>query len=345
MNKIKILVTGGAGFIGGNLVLKLLSNERNIVTNIDKLSYASNLNFLDNLAEEYKHKPDRYYFIKCDLTNKKQLTNAIKNSDPDIIFHLAAESHVDRSIKTPNIFIENNIIGTYNLLDESYKHWSRLSGSRRENFRLIHISTDEVFGSIDRPYTFDEKSNYDPNSPYSASKASSDHLVNAWFKTYKLPIIITHCTNNYGPNQFPEKLIPVIIKQALANKKIPIYGSGENIREWLYVDDHVSALIAVASNGKIGERYCIGSGYESSNLKICKIICEILEEIKPQHEHPYKNQICLVDDRPGHDFRYALDSSKIKNELCWKPKFTLKEGLTKTIYWYLNNLVFLNKQN
>tara|TARA_Y100001968_G_scaffold246597_1_gene230863 strand:- start:418 stop:1449 length:1032 start_codon:yes stop_codon:yes gene_type:complete len=329
----RILVTGGAGFIGGALIRKLLTDSNCIIYNIDNLNYASDLRGIKNL----ENSKNRHFHLNVNLKNLEKTQKAVEDANPDIIFHLAAESHVDRSITSPKIFIDSNIVGTFNLLEASRYHWEMISDSRKRKFRFIHISTDEVFGSLNKPNKFNENSNYDPRSPYSASKAASDHLAKAWFHTYNLPTIITNCSNNYGPFQFPEKLIPKVILNALKGEKIPIYGDGRNIRDWLYVEDHIEALLLVAKKGKAGETYCIGNNNERNNNYIVKEICSILETYKPKRI-PYLNQIEYVKDRPGHDKRYAIDATKIKTELGWNPKINLQNGLSRTIKWYIDNI-------
>ncbi len=332
INFNRILVTGGAGFIGGTLIRKLLNDTNAIIFNVDNLSYAADLSSINNLANS----KERHFHLNVNLNNEGETREAIREANPDIIFHLAAESHVDRSILSPKVFINSNIIGTFNLLEASRYQWENLSDERKEKFKFIHISTDEVFGSLNSFDKFKENSKYDPRSPYSASKAASDHLVRAWFHTYQLPTIITNCSNNYGPFQFPEKLIPLTILKALEDKRIPIYGDGENIRDWLYVDDHIDALILVSQEGKVGETYCIGDNNEKNNNYIVKEICTILDKRIPKNI-TYSNLIEFVKDRPGHDKRYAIDSTKIKEKLGWKPKINLHDGLVKTIEWYIKN--------
>ena len=335
---MNILITGGAGFIGGNLIKRLLSESDHNIFNLDILSYASNLDIINEYLlclSEFKR--DNYTFQKVDIKNKKKLKEAINESNPDLVFHLAAESHVDRSIVKPDDFIQNNIVGTFNLLEELRDHWSNLSLERQKSFRFIHISTDEVFGSLQDSGYFSEASNYAPTSPYSSSKAASDLLVNAWNKTYNFPSIITNCCNNYGPGQFPEKLIPLAIRNALKGKEIPLYGNGLNIREWIYVDDHIDALLLIAKKGLIGESYCIGSGIEFTNKDLLDNLTSLLNIIKPS-EIDYRSLIKFVKDRQGHDFRYALDSSKLKKSLGWRPKYDIKDGLKTTITWYLENI-------
>ena len=339
---MRILVTGGAGFIGKALIIKLLSNPQNEIYNLDKLTYASDLVEIDNFIKFKNLK--NYKFLKVDLSNKSQTSEAIKIANPDLIIHLAAESHVDRSITNPFIFIKSNIVGTYNLLEAALIHFQELKAKRKEIFKFHHISTDEVFGTLGDNGKFSEISQYDPRSPYSASKASSDHLVRAWFHTYNLPVLITNCSNNYGPWQFPEKLIPVIIYNALKGEKIPIYGNGLNIRDWLYVDDHVDALLQVICKGKIGSSYCIGGNNEKSNIDCAEEICFYLDKFKPKKSQ-YKKQISFVKDRQGHDKRYAINASKIKTELGWEPKTNFSDGIRNTVYWYLENTDWLKIMN
>ena len=336
----KVLITGGAGFIGGALIRRLLSYTNAEIFNIDKLSYCSNLDSIKLIEKDLNSQ--RHNLIHINLANKEDTFQAFQESDPDIIFHLAAESHVDRSIDEPSSFIESNILGTFNLLEATNNHFRNLSSQRKKIFRLIHISTDEVFGSLGEAGSFDENTPYNPRSPYSASKASSDHLVKAWFNTYGTPIILTNCSNNFGQWQFPEKLIPVTILKALNGDKIPLYGDGKNIRDWLFVEDHINGLLLAASKGKLGESYCIGGNEEKSNKEIVEIICEVLDEIVPQNKS-YKSLITFVNDRPGHDFRYSINSSKIKKELGWAQEGDLKGKLKETIIWYLNNLDWCQK--
>ena len=332
--KKTILVTGGCGFIGTNLIRKLLSDKSNNIINIDKLSYASNLNALSDIET------NNYNLIKIDLSNAKAIEKEIFKAKPDCIFHLAAETHVDRSIDSPDAFIASNIIGTYNLLTSTYKYWTKLSKIKKNAFRYIHISTDEVYGSLKKTEkSFDEINRYKPNSPYSASKASADHLVRAWYKTYGLPSIITNTCNNYGPFQFPEKLIPLVITKCINNNNIPVYGNGKQIRDWIFVDDHVSALLTVLRKGKVGNQYNIGSSSEIENIKVVKDICKIFDSISPK-KSKYSTLIKLVKDRPGHDFRYAINNKKILS-LGWKPKTHWLKGLEKTVTWYLNNRDYL----
>ncbi len=328
-----IIITGGAGFIGSNFISKWLSTSKENILNIDNLSYAANLS---NLEVFESHA--RYSFVKIDIQDQIEIASLIKDLKPRAILNFAAESHVDRSIEGPESFINSNILGTYSLLEASLKHWNELSETEKKIFRFFHISTDEVFGSLnlnDKKST--EESPYKPNSPYSASKAASDHLVRAWHHTYKLPTLVSNCTNNYGPNQHEEKLIPLVITKALKNEKIPIYGDGKNIRDWLYVEDHCEAILKILETGKLGDTYNIGGNCEKSNLEVVSEICSMLDSKEPKKDNSsYKDQIEFVEDRPGHDFRYSLDTSKIESNLNWKPKESFSSGLEKTIQWYLD---------
>ena len=328
-----IIVTGGAGFIGSNFILSWLERFDEKIMNIDNLSYAADLNNLKDIENN-----SNYSFKKLNIQNQEEITTLILETKPRAILNFAAESHVDRSIEDPENFINSNIIGTYSLLGASLQYWNSLGEREKENFRFFHISTDEVFGSLninDKKST--EESPYKPNSPYSASKAASDHLVRAWHHTFELPTLISNCTNNYGPHQHHEKLIPLIITNALENKNLPIYGDGKNIRDWLYVEDHCEAIIKILANGKPGETYNIGGSCEKNNLEVVSEICKILDSIKPKQDgSSYEEQIEFVKDRPGHDFRYSLDTSKIEKDFNWKPKESFTSGLEKTIQWYLN---------
>ena len=328
-----IIVTGGAGFIGSNFILSWLERFDEKIMNIDNLSYAADLNNLKDIENN-----SNYSFKKLNIQNQDEITTLILETKPRAILNFAAESHVDRSIEDPENFINSNIIGTYSLLGASLQYWNSLDEREKENFRFFHISTDEVFGSLninDKKST--EESPYKPNSPYSASKAASDHLVRAWHHTFELPTLISNCTNNYGPHQHHEKLIPLIITNALENKNLPIYGDGKNIRDWLYVKDHCEAIIKILANGKPGETYNIGGSCEKNNLEVVSEICKILDSIKPKQDgSSYEEQIEFVKDRPGHDFRYSLDTSKIEKDFNWKPKESFTSGLEKTIQWYLN---------
>ena len=328
-----IIVTGGAGFIGSNFILRWLEKFDEDILNIDNLSYAADLNNLKDI--EYN---SNYSFKKLNIQNQDEITALILESKPRAILNFAAESHVDRSIEGPENFINSNIVGTYSLLEASLQYWNSLGEKEKDNFRFFHISTDEVFGSLNMS---DEKSTeespYRPNSPYSASKAASDHLVRAWHHTFELPTLISNCTNNYGPRQHREKLIPLIITNALENKNLPIYGDGKNIRDWLYVEDHCEAIIKILEDGKPGETYNIGGNCEKNNLEVVSEICKILDSIKPKEDgSSYKEQIEFVKDRPGHDFRYSLNTSKIKKDFNWKPKESFSSGLEKTVQWYLD---------
>ncbi|PIT24913.1 dTDP-glucose 4,6-dehydratase [Snodgrassella alvi] len=327
---MKFLITGGAGFIGSTMIRFLINQTNHSILNVDKLTYAGNLNSLSDVANN-----PRYRFSATDICNGTALANLFKEFKPNVVMHFAAESHVDHSIDKPAVFIETNIIGTYTILEVIRNYWQQLSYADQQNFRLIHISTDEVYGDLQHTgIPCIEQTAYSPSSPYSASKASADHLVQAWHRTYGLPVIITHCTNNFGPYQYPEKLIPLTILNAINNKPIPVYGSGKQVRDWLYVTDHVDALYAVANRGLIGHTYHISGYNEYENIQVIHTICEILSQIKPLN---YIGLITHINDRPGHDFRYALNASKIKNELNWKPKVPFRSGLHKTITWYLNN--------
>ena len=336
----RILLTGGAGFIGSCLVRRLLKNTSSKIFNLDFLGYSSDLSSIQNLTQS-KNK-NRYLHLKNDLRNFEEIQQIIREVDPDIIIHLAAESHVDRSINKPSDFIESNIIGTYNLLEAARKHFENISLERKEVFIFQHISTDEVYGTLGDSGKFSENTPYDPRSPYSASKASSDHLVNAWFHTYNLPILITNCSNNYGPYQFPEKLIPLMVTKALKGEKLPIYGDGKNIRDWIFVEDHIDGLLFVMNKGKIGNKYCLGGNNERNNKDVVEQICNILDQNYPQ-EKSYKNLIEFVLDRPGHDRRYAIDSTKVEQELKWFPKNDFNTGLKKTVIWYANNQEWCKK--
>ncbi|HHI70844.1 MAG TPA: dTDP-glucose 4,6-dehydratase [Rhodobacteraceae bacterium] len=328
---MKILATGGAGFIGSAVVRLAIARGHQIV-NLDALTYAA---CLENVASVCKH--PGYSFVQADIRDRAGLDQVFARHKPNVVIHLAAESHVDRSIDAPGAFIETNVNGTYNMLEAARKYW--LDQGRPADFRFHHVSTDEVYGSLGKTGKFTEDTPYAPNSPYSASKAASDHLVRAWFETYDLPVVMSNCSNNYGPFHFPEKLIPVVILKALAGEQIPIYGTGENIRDWLYVEDHADALLTVLEKGKPGRSYNIGGENEVSNLELVKKICAILD-VKRSKETPYHKQITFVADRPGHDLRYAIDPTRIKKELNWRPSVTLEEGLERTVQWYLDNEVW-----
>jgi len=327
----KVLITGGCGFIGGCLIRRLLKSTDWIIYNLDKISYAS----YQMDTKKIKHL-NRYYLLEVDLSNFQNTQIALEDSDPDFVIHLAAETHVDRSIDNSMPFIKSNILGTYNLLESCKKHWENLNTIRKKEFRFLHVSTDEVFGSLGEKGSFSEKSPYDPRSPYSASKAASDHLVNAWFHTFDMPTIRTNCSNNFGPYQFPEKLIPLVILKAINNLQIPVYGNGENIRDWLYVEDHIDALLTVLQKGEIGNNYCIGGNNEKSNIEIINYICKYLDKKIPK-QSSYSKQITFVKDRPGHDKRYSINSKFIYQKLGWQPRYNFKDSLKETIEWYLNN--------
>ena len=334
---MKILVTGGSGFIGSNLIHQIIAETNDVVVNLDKLTYAGNLASLETIADN-----PRYSFEQIDLCDSISLREAVERIRPDAVMHLAAESHVDRSIDGPGEFIQTNILGTFNLLQAVYGHWQSLDGDAKENFRFHHISTDEVYGSLsDSDPGFSEVTPYDPHSPYSASKASSDHLVRAWADTYGLPVLITNCSNNYGPFQFPEKLIPVVILKCLNLEPIPVYGKGENIRDWLYVSDHCSALRTVLKKGKPGRTYNIGGNNELRNIDLVHLLCAILDDLVPldadANTSKYKELITYVTDRPGHDLRYAIDAARIHDELGWAPAETAETGFRRTVQWYLDN--------
>lgn len=329
-----ILVTGGAGFIGSNFVLDWLKASNEPVVNLDALTYAGNLENLQSLTEDPRH-----IFVKGNICDKELVSSLLTKYKPRAIVHFAAESHVDRSIFGPDLFFETNVMGTLNLLECAKAYYDQeLSESERSAFRFLHVSTDEVYGSLtfDEP-AFTEETPYRPNSPYSASKASSDHAVRAWFHTYGFPVLTTNCSNNYGPYQFPEKLIPLVISNALARKPLPIYGDGLNIRDWLYVGDHCSAIRCVLDNGKIGETYNVGGHNERNNVTIVKTICAILDEMRPHPDGSYSKLITFVKDRPGHDRRYAIDSTKLQTQLGWKPKECFETGIRKTVQWYLDH--------
>lgn len=332
---MNILVTGGAGFIGSAVLRLLITETEHTVINVDKLTYAGNLDSLTEIDSN-----DRYHFERVDICDQSSVEALFEKYQPDLIMHLAAESHVDRSITGAADFINTNINGTFVLLEVARKYWSGLEKDKKSSFRFHHISTDEVYGSLDDGGLFTEETAYDPSSPYSASKAASDHLVRAWHRTYGLPVLLTNCSNNYGPYQFPEKLIPLIILNALQGKPLPIYGEGNQIRDWLYVDDHARALYKVVQEGEIGQTYNIGGNNEKTNMEVVTTICGILDELMPEHPKDitkYSELITHVADRPGHDLRYAIDASKIDSQLNWSPAETFETGLRKTIDWYLSN--------
>jgi len=339
---MKIIVTGGAGFIGSAVVRHIINNTTDVVINIDKLTYAGNIESIQSVSES-----ERYQFVQADICDEKAMADFFENYQPDLVMHLAAESHVDRSIDGPADFIQTNIMGTFILLEAARNYWSKLEGEKKLTFRFHHISTDEVYGDLEgTDDLFTEETTYDPSSPYSASKASSDHLVKAWHRTYGLPIIVTNCSNNYGPYHFPEKLIPHVILNALDAKPLPIYGDGSQIRDWLYVEDHARALYKVVTEGVVGETYNIGGHNEKKNIEVVETLCSILDELKPISDNPafsrssmvnYNELITFVKDRPGHDVRYAIDASKIDKELGWVPEESFETGIRKTVKWYLNN--------
>ena len=328
-----VFITGGAGFIGSALVRYLINETDVNVVNIDKLTYAGSLHSLGGADAS-----DRHHFHQEDIVDSETMRALINQYQPDYIMHLAAESHVDRSIDGPGAFIQTNIVGTYNLLEVARDYYESLSGDKKEAFKFHHISTDEVYGSLGETGLFTETTRYKPNSPYSASKASSDHLVRAWNKTYKLPVVISNCSNNYGPFQFPEKLIPLVINKAVSGEPLPIYGKGDNIRDWLFVDDHVKALWKIVTEGDDGQVYNVGGHNEKMNIEVVKTICSILDDIRPRSDgKAYEEQITFVTDRPGHDQRYAIDAQKIDRELGWTPEETFESGIRKTVQWYLDN--------
>lgn len=341
---MNIIVTGGAGFIGSAVIRHIIQHTQDSVVNLDKLTYAGNLESLTGVSSS-----ERYAFEQVDICDRAELDRVFATHKPDAVMHLAAESHVDRSITGPAEFIQTNIVGTYTLLEAAREYWNTLDNDSKSAFRFHHISTDEVYGDLPHPDEqegsgldqalplFTEQTSYAPSSPYSASKASSDHLVRAWLRTYGLPTIVTNCSNNYGPYHFPEKLIPLVILNALEGKNLPIYGKGDQIRDWLYVEDHARALYKVVTEGVVGETYNIGGHNEKQNIEVVKTICTILDELVPKTT-PYAEQIAYVSDRPGHDRRYAIDASKIAKELNWQPLETFESGIRKTVQWYLDNL-------
>ncbi len=337
---MKLLITGGAGFIGSAVIRHIIQHTQDSVINLDKLTYAGNLESLTEVSDS-----ERYTFEQVDICNRTEVDRVLAEHQPDAIMHLAAESHVDRSIDGPAEFIQTNIVGTYTLLEATRQYWQALEAEKKASFRFHHISTDEVYGDLPHPsetpnaeqHLFTEQTAYAPSSPYSASKASSDHLVRAWQRTYGLPVLVTNCSNNYGPYHFPEKLIPLVILNALEGKALPIYGKGDQIRDWLYVEDHARALYKVVSEGKVGETYNIGGHNEKQNIEVVHSICDILQQLRPKPVS-YREQITFVQDRPGHDRRYAIDANKIQRELGWQPEETFETGIRKTVQWYLDNL-------
>lgn len=337
---MKLLVTGGAGFIGSAVIRHIIENTQDHVVNVDKLTYAGNLESLGSAQQD-----PRYAFEQVDICDAAALDRVFTQHQPDAVMHLAAESHVDRSIDGPADFIETNIVGTYTLLEAARRYWQTLEDDQRANFRFHHISTDEVYGDLPHPsetpnaaeHLFAEQTAYAPSSPYSASKASSDHLVRAWRRTYGLPTLITNCSNNYGPYHFPEKLIPLMILNALEGKPLPVYGKGDQIRDWLFVEDHARALYKVVTEGEVGETYNIGGHNEKQNIEVVHTLCALLDELAPSAHSPYRQLITYVTDRPGHDKRYAIDASKMERELDWRPAETFESGLRKTVQWYLDN--------
>ncbi len=336
---MKLLITGGAGFIGSAVVRHIVKNTEDSVINVDKLTYAGNLDSLVNVAGS-----DRYAFEPVDICDCSELVRVFRDHQPDAVMHLAAESHVDRSIDRPAVFIETNIVGTYTLLEVARNYWNELDVERKATFRFHHISTDEVYGDLEGPEDlFTEETSYVPSSPYSASKASSDHLVRAWHRTYGLPTLVTNCSNNYGPYHFPEKLIPLMILNALEGKPLPVYGQGNQIRDWLYVEDHARALYQVVTEGEVGETYNVGGHNEKQNIEVVRTICQLLDELAPSQFAPYSSLITFVKDRPGHDLRYATDASKIQRELGWQPEETFESGIRKTVQWYLTNLEWCHR--
>lgn len=336
---MSILITGGAGFIGSNFALHWLEDNGETVINIDKLTYAGNLQNLVTLENSPKH-----IFYQADIGDTSFVEQILKKHRPRAIINFAAESHVDRSIHGPEDFIQTNIVGTFHLLESTRAYWNNLAETKQQSFRFLQVSTDEVYGSLKKNEpAFAETNRYEPNSPYSASKAASDHIVRAYYHTYSLPVLTTNCSNNYGPYQFPEKLIPLAIDNALAGKSIPIYGDGQQIRDWLYVRDHCTAISRVLKSGRVGETYNIGGWSEKNNLEVVYTICDILDELKPRYDRkPYREQINFVTDRPGHDRRYAINAKKIENELAWKPSETFHTGIRKTVQWYLSNQTWVS---
>jgi dTDP-glucose 4,6-dehydratase len=326
-----VFVTGGAGFIGSAVVRKLIGATSSRVVTLDRLTYAGNLDSLE------RARGDRHHLAEVDVCDAATVRSLFAEFRPSAVLHLAAESHVDRSIAGPAEFVRTNVLGTYTMLDESHRYWSGLPAADRDRFRFLHVSTDEVFGSLGSDESFDEETPYRPNSPYSATKAGADHLVRAWHHTYGLPTLTTNCSNNYGPYQFPEKLIPLMTLNALHGQPLPVYGRGENVRDWLHVEDHVEALLAVLTGGRVGETYCIGGGAERRNIDVVRAVCRTLDELVPDAGGPRERLITFVTDRPGHDQRYAIDAGKIRRELGWRPSHSFDAGLRETVRWYLDN--------
>jgi dTDP-glucose 4,6-dehydratase len=332
-SSLRVLVTGGAGFIGSALVRRLISQSNHRVLNFDKLTYAGTLTSLASVSDD-----SRYSFVKADICDAQAVSDAFQSFDPDVVVHLAAESHVDRSIDAPGEFIQTNVVGTYTLLQGALRHFRALPSDRQDSFRFHHVSTDEVFGSLGPTGYFTETTSYDPRSPYSSSKAASDHLTQAWHHTYGLPVVLTNCSNNYGPFHFPEKLIPLVIIKALAGEKLPVYGKGDNVRDWLFVEDHAEALQRVFEAGTPGDSYNVGGSSERTNIYVVKTICSILDRLRPRKDgRAYAEQISFVTDRPGHDQRYAIDASKLKDQLGWTPRHSFETGIEQTVRWYLDN--------
>ena len=330
---LRVLVTGGAGFIGSALVRRLISQSNHRVLNFDKLTYAATLTSLASVSDD-----PRYSFVKADICDAQAVGEAFEAFDPDVVVHLAAESHVDRSIDAPGEFIQTNVVGTYTLLQGALRHFRALSADRQSSFRFHHVSTDEVFGSLGPAGYFTETTSYDPRSPYSSSKAASDHLTQAWHHTYGLPVVLTNCSNNYGPFHFPEKLIPLMIIKALAGENLPVYGKGDNVRDWLFVEDHAEALQRVFEAGTPGESYNVGGSSERTNIHVVETICSILDRLRPREDgKTYEEQISFVADRPGHDQRYAIDAAKLKEKLGWTPRNSFETGIEQTVRWYLDN--------
>lgn len=329
---MKILITGGCGFIGSNLIRHLLTSTSHSVVNIDKLTYAGNPNSIADLAAD-----PRYAFCQADVADLAAVQSVLAEHAPDAVMHLAAESHVDRSIDGPDDFIQTNVVGTYHLLSAATHYWSALSRDKAQRFRFLHVSTDEVYGALGQTGRFTESTAYDPHSPYAATKASSDHLARAWHTTYGLPVLVTNCSNNFGPYQFPEKLLPLMIIKAISEQPLPVYGRGENVRDWLYVVDHARALATVLEKGAVGETYNVGGDCERRNLDLVQSVCEILDDEIPRRSGCYADLITFVADRPGHDFRYAIDSSKIRRELGWEPESEFEQSLRETVRWYLTH--------